>query len=205
MSANPVSSNCFEPAEQVRAEIEIRKSRFIGTLRKVHSSREAREAVRAERSLHPDARHIVFAFIVGPPASETAGMSDDGEPKGTAGRPVMDALRGSGLRNALVTVSRYFGGVKLGTGGLARAYSACCKKVLELAPRTPLRTEKRRGISVPYEFFESVKGALSRRGCRIAEENFSETASLTFFAEEDDEELMNALRDITRGQMKIKA
>ncbi|MDR1626840.1 MAG: IMPACT family protein [Spirochaetia bacterium] len=196
-------SECFEPAGQARVEIEIRKSRFVGTLRKVLSAKEAREAVKEEKSLHPGARHVVFAFLVGPPASETAGLGDDGEPKGTAGRPVMEVLRGSGLRNALVTVSRYFGGVKLGTGGLARAYSACCKNVLELAPRVPLRAEKRRKISVPFGFLESVRRELSRQGCRIEEENFAEEATLAFFAGEDGEGLMDTLRDITRGKMTV--
>jgi uncharacterized YigZ family protein len=204
MPANQVSPDCFEPRAECSAEIEIRKSRFIGTLRKVCSPGDAREAVRAERELHPGARHVVFAFLVGLPASETAGMSDDGEPKGTAARPVMEVLRGSGLRNALVTVTRYFGGVKLGTGGLVRAYSACCKKLLELAPRNPLRTEKRYRITLPYEFFESVKHELSRPDCRVAEESFGEDASLTLFLAEDDGTTLAALRDITRGKIRIE-
>jgi uncharacterized YigZ family protein len=196
--------DCFEPGGRVSAEIEIHKSRFIGTLRKVLSPREAREAVKEERALHPDARHVVFAFLVGPPASENAGMSDDGEPKGTAGRPVMEVLRGSGLRNALVTVTRYFGGVKLGTGGLVHAYSGCCKRVLELAPRTPLRAEKRYRLSVPYEFFESVKRLASPPHCRFAEEAFAEEAALTvFIAAGEEESVLSAVRDVTRGKVKI--
>lgn len=205
MSANQVSSNCFEPCAEISAEIEVHRSRFIGTLRKVLSPQEARAAVLAERELYPDARHLVFAFLVGPPASETAGMSDDGEPKGTAGRPVLEVLRGSGLRNALVTVRRYFGGVKLGTGGLVRAYSACCKKVLEDAPRVPLRTEKPYRISVPYTYFESVKRSLSLRGCRVAEEDFAERASFTLLIAEDEQGVLDSLRDITRGDVTIEA
>jgi uncharacterized YigZ family protein len=195
-----------EPCRTASAEIEIHRSRFIGTVRKVLSPQEARDAVKEERGLHPGARHVVFAFIVGSAASETAGLSDDGEPKGTAGRPVMDVLKGSGLRNALVTVTRYFGGVKLGTGGLVHAYSDCCRKVLDSTPRAALRAEKPYRVTVPYEYFESVKRVLSVPACRVMEESFAEEAALTvFITDEAASDILTAVRDASRGKGNISA
>jgi uncharacterized YigZ family protein len=206
MSASPVFLNYFEPHGPVCAETEIHRSRFIATVRKVLSASGAREAVKEERIAHPGARHVVFAFIIGGPSSETAGMSDGGEPKGTAGRPVMEVLRGSGLRNALVTVTRYFGGVKLGTGGLVRAYSDSCRKALDMTPRAPLREEKLYRLSVPYEYFNGVKRLLRAAGCRVTEEAFAEEASLLVFIETGAEgDTLAAARDLCGGKCRIEA
>jgi uncharacterized YigZ family protein len=198
--------NYFEPCETVSAETEVHRSRFIATVRKVLSAREAREAVKEERRLHPDARHVAFAFIIGGASSETAGMSDDGEPRGTAGRPVMEVLRGSGLRNALVTVTRYFGGVKLGTGGLVRAYSDSCRKALDLAPRAALRARKLYRLSVPYEYFDALRRLVCAAGCRVTEEAFAEQASLAVFIDDEAaEEVLASARDLCRGKCRVEA
>ncbi len=194
----------FEPASDGRVEIEVKKSRFIGTVRRVSGTEEAKILVRAERDLHPGARHVVFAFIIGDPNSETAGMSDDGEPKGTAGRPVLEVLKGSGVRNALVTVTRYFGGIKLGTGGLVRAYTECAREALRNTPVREVRQEKRYRIAVPYDCFENVKHVLRPPDCRIECENFGETPVLVVsVAEEKAEEIAAAVRDASRGRAKV--
>jgi uncharacterized YigZ family protein len=199
-----MQADCFEPAGQAQAEIEIRKSRFIATVRRTLSAREAREAVKEERRLHPGARHVAFAFIIGSASSETAGMSDDGEPRGTAGRPVMEVLKGSGLRNALVTVTRYFGGVKLGTGGLARAYSDSCRKALDLVPRAALRAGKLYRLTLPYEYFDGVKRLVRAAGCRVTEEIFAEQASLTVFIDDGAaREILASACDLCRGKCRI--
>jgi putative IMPACT (imprinted ancient) family translation regulator len=117
----------------------------------------------------------------------------------------MEALRGSGLRNALVTVTRYFGGIKLGTGGLVHAYSACCRKVLDIAPRAALRQEKLYRVTVPYEYFESVKRVLLASGCRVTGEAFAEEASLAvFIADDAAADILAAVRDTSRGKEKIE-
>ena len=103
-------------------EIVEKKSRFIATVRLVESEEEALSCLEALRKKYWDARHNCFVYIIGE-NQETVRCSDDGEPSGTAGRPMLDVVQGAGLRNVLVVVTRYFGGTLLGTGGLVRAYS----------------------------------------------------------------------------------
>lgn len=101
-------------------ETVIKNSRFISEAFIVTNQADARERLRQQKIRYSDATHVCHAFIVGPNA-ETSGMSDDGEPSGTAGRPMLDVIKGSGITNILVTVTRYFGGTLLGTGGLVHA------------------------------------------------------------------------------------
>jgi uncharacterized YigZ family protein len=200
-----VSEVFFEPSLENHAEIEIKKSRFIGTVRRARTAEEARDLVRGERALHPDARHVVYAFLIGGPKSETAGMSDDGEPKGTAGRPVLEVLRGSGVRNALVTVTRYFGGTKLGTGGLVRAYTEGARAALRDLPVTRCAVRRSCFLTLPYEYYEPVRRLLEARGAEAGEEIFGETVSLRFSVEEGAvEELEGEIRDLTRGRSVLR-
>jgi uncharacterized YigZ family protein len=196
-----VSEVFFGPASEARAEIEVKKSRFIGTVRLARTVEEARDLVRWEKALHPDARHVVYAFLLGGPKSETAGMSDDGEPKGTAGRPVLEVLRGAGVRNALITVTRYFGGTKLGTGGLVRAYTECARAVLRGLPVTRCAARQAFTLTLPYEYYEPVRRLLDARMAEVGEELFGETVSLRGTVEEGSaEELGGEIRDLTRGR-----
>ena len=103
-------------------EIVEKKSRFIAHVFPVHSEQEAVEHIEQIRKQYWDARHNCHAFVIGP-NDEISRCSDDGEPSGTAGRPILEVLQGRGIHNALVIVTRYFGGTLLGTGGLVRAYS----------------------------------------------------------------------------------
>ena len=115
-------------------EITEKKSRFIGSCAHVTSEEEAMAFVAAKKKEHYDARHNCWAYIAG----DTARSSDDGEPSGTAGRPMLDVMTGRGLKDAVIVVTRYFGGVLLGTGGLVRAYSdatAACIDACELIER----------------------------------------------------------------------
>ena len=104
-------------------ELEIRRSRFLALVARAGSPEEAREVISARRSAMPDARHHCAAFIVSTP--------DDGEPSGTAGRPMLDVLAGTGIVDVVAVVTRYFGGTLLGTGGLVRAYSDAVRECLE--------------------------------------------------------------------------
>ena len=126
-------------------EVEIKRSRFIGTAVRVEDEAGARAAIDAERKLYPDARHHCSAYSYLPVGWENGVQpvthsSDDGEPSGTAGRPMLDVLVGSGLQNVCVVVTRYFGGVKLGTGGLVRAYSEATRGAIESAPQVRVQT-----------------------------------------------------------------
>lgn len=110
----------------------IKGSRFLSEVIPCTSQNEAREIIKSQKTKYSDSTHVVHAFITGNNA-EVMGMSDDGEPSGTAGRPVLDVLKGHGCTNLILTVTRWFGGTLLGTGGLVKAYSGGAKQVLELA------------------------------------------------------------------------
>jgi putative IMPACT (imprinted ancient) family translation regulator len=113
-------------------------------------------------------------------------------------------LRGSGLRNALVTVTRYFGGTKLGTGPLARAYAGACRKALEITPRAVFRQEKKYRVRAPYDCFEALKRVFEDSGCRVENEVFTEEASLeVFIAEGEEGRVLTAAGNILRGRGEI--
>ena len=121
-------------------EYVVKKSRFIARLVAVTSRDAVNLAVQQARDDYPDARHHCWAYLLGKPADAGgAGMHDDGEPAGTAGRPILNVLQHGHLGDALVIVIRYFGGIKLGAGGLVRAYSSATQQVLDLAPVQTVR------------------------------------------------------------------
>lgn len=120
------------PGEGVDVEIEIKRSRFLTCLRRVATEAEARAVVEERRSVHFDARHHCSAFVLGPDG-RTARSSDDGEPSGTAGVPMLQVLQKNGLTDVVAVVTRYFGGIKLGAGGLVRAYSEAVAGAIEAA------------------------------------------------------------------------
>ncbi len=113
-----------------QGEYTEKKSRFIASIFPVQSEEEALENIARIRKEHYDARHNCFAYVIGD-NNETERCSDDGEPSGTAGRPILDVLTGNGIHNAAAVVTRYFGGTLLGTGGLVRSYTAAVKDALE--------------------------------------------------------------------------
>ena len=124
------------PAGRFRSEIEVERSRFIATVQPVTSTAEAQAFIASIKTEFPDANHNCWAYLVGPPEStDQVGLSDDGEPHGVAGKPMLIALQYSGLGDTAVVVSRYFGGVKLGKGGMVKAYTAAVKTALEQLSR----------------------------------------------------------------------
>jgi len=147
------------PAGRHRAETEVRRSRFIATLAPAPTVEAAREFIAEIRAEFPDATHNCWAYVVGPPGSTAqVGMSDDGEPHGTAGRPMLHALLHSGVGDIAAVVTRYFGGVKLGTGGLVRAYAGSVQAALETMPRTERVRRAELDVVVDY----AAVGALQR-------------------------------------------
>lgn len=120
------------PAEQSRV---IRKSRFIAHAERVTTRAEAMACVERMRAHYPDARHHCWAYLIGDPeATASASMNDDGEPSGTAGKPILGVIQHKGIGDVMVIVTRYFGGIKLGAGGLVRAYAGATEAVLSQLP-----------------------------------------------------------------------
>ncbi len=132
-------------------------------------------------------------------------MSDAGEPKGTAGRPVMEIVRGSMIRDVLVTVARYYGGIKLGTGGLVRAYSDAARTVIDRLPVRRRVELLRAECRLPYDLHERVRAQLLARGARIQDECFSTDVSLVIIADAASwPALERVVRDLSRGTVALQ-
>ena len=141
-------------AQAVHSDLSIKKSRFIGCAQPVQDRAQALAIVQALRAQHPGANHVCWALLAGGQSA----ANDDGEPSGTAGRPMLDVLRHQQLEGALATVVRYFGGVKLGAGGLVRAYTDCIAQALLQAQKVERVAMSRLKCSIPY----ALEGTLRR-------------------------------------------
>lgn len=166
-----------------RSEIEIKRSRFIVSLARTDSEEAAREFIAQIRREFPDARHHGTAFIIhqdtGP---DTARSSDDGEPAGTAGGPMLNVLTESGLTNLTCVVTRYFGGTKLGTGGLVRAYSGAVQQVLEAAQTVRIVTQPSYQLNLPIGEAGKIEAKLTQNGYQILARDFAQEATLRLAA-----------------------
>ncbi|MFO7582102.1 YigZ family protein [Guyparkeria sp.] len=139
------------PATNIERELEVKKSRFIARAGGVASRAEAMAFVEQARADHPDARHHCWAYLIGnPETAASAAMSDAGEPSGTAGKPILNVIRHKGIGDVIVVVIRYFGGVKLGAGGLVRAYSGATQLALADLPLT--EHQPRRSYRLQFDF-----------------------------------------------------
>jgi uncharacterized YigZ family protein len=189
------------PAGTSVAEQIIQRSRFITTLARAGSSDEAREAVAAVRAEHPGATHNCFAFVAGSPGSTAQiGMSDDGEPAGTAGRPMLAVLLGSGVGDVLAVTTRYYGGIKLGTGGLVRAYGGSVKAALAQAPLVEKVTRVILLLSADYRTVNPLERLFPHFEAEIVARDFGEIAGWRLsLPEERVQELVNAVQELSAG------
>jgi uncharacterized YigZ family protein len=194
------------PAGEHRTRDEISRSRFITTVAPAATVDEAQAFVARVRAEFPDATHNCWAFLVGPPGSTgRVGMSDDGEPHGTAGRPMLTALLHSGLGDVAAVVTRYYGGTKLGTGGLVRAYGGCLARALEEAPRAERVTWAACRVTVAYGDVRVVQELVAAHGGRLVHEDYA--ADVTYDVEVPDSTLgafTAAVLDATRGQALVE-
>lgn len=158
-------------------ELVVKKSRFLAKVQSVTNQSEARESIKKQKALYRDATHVVHAFICGLSA-EVMGSSDDGEPSGTAGKPVLDVLRGKGCTNVLVTVTRYFGGTLLGTGGLVKAYAESAKGALTDATFEPYVEKTAFAFSAPYALYDVLKMIMHDFGAEALSEAFGECVTV---------------------------
>jgi uncharacterized YigZ family protein len=164
--------------EPVRRELSVSNSRFIASLAPVESVEAAKAFIADIKREFPDASHHVPAFVIGGGKSVTEFCSDDGEPSGTSGRPLLAVLKGSGLGNVAVVVTRYFGGTLLGTGGLVKAYSEAGKAVLAAARRAELVPSRTVALTLPYTLFERARQYMDAAGARMVKDKFAEEVSL---------------------------
>jgi uncharacterized YigZ family protein len=167
------------PARETRAEIRVANSRFIATLAPVFSVEAARSFIARIRAEFSGATHNVPAFVVGHGASVITHSSDDGEPSGTAGRPALAVLSGSGLGDAAVVVTRYFGGTKLGTGGLVRAYGDAVRAVLDVTPHARKVPTHLILLVSPYNWYDRLLLLIAAHGGQVEEQDFAADITLS--------------------------
>lgn len=190
------------PAEETRVEIKVKNSRFIATAAPVFSVDEAKAFVARMKAEFADASHNVPAYQVGFGAAVTAHCSDDGEPSGTAGRPALAVVQGSGLGDIAVVVTRYFGGTKLGTGGLVRAYGDAVKAVLDVLPRAEKVPTHTVLITIPYSYVERIRLLVAEYNGRLLEEAFAaEVDVLVQFTTERFPAFQEALTELSHGSL----
>ncbi len=204
MSYTEKGSAVYIPAGAAQTEIEIRKSRFIAIALATDSAEDAREEIKAAWQEHPQASHIVYAYQIGK-RGDLFGLSDDGEPHGTAGRPVLEVIKGSGITNLLIMVVRYFGGTKLGTGGLVKAYTEASQKVLTLLRIEELIDKYSFQLQVPYSLYEPVRMLLSEHHASIEHEEFLTDVQLAgTLPQSEADAVQGKLRELSAGKLSAE-
>lgn len=194
------------PAALNRVEDVIRRSRFVSVISRASTVEDAREFVAGIRGSDPGATHHCWAYLVGPPGSTArVGFSDDGEPHGTAGQPMLTTLLHSGVGDVVVVCTRYYGGVKLGTGGLARAYAGGVKHALESLTTVRKVSRVPAELSLAYPDVESVKRLLESFDITLLDEEYGARVQFTCGVPEPEwEAFLAAIADATNGRGAVK-
>ncbi|MCI6674624.1 MAG: YigZ family protein [Sphaerochaetaceae bacterium] len=183
--------------------LEVKKSRFIAYARMCTSLETAKDLVREVRALHPDANHVVHAAVVGKQGSMFS-SSDDKEPKNTAGRPVLEVVKGSGITDICVLVVRYFGGTLLGTGGLVSAYGDSAKGVIALCQTEEQVQKSSFSILVSYNQYKPVRMLLDSIGAQVDGESFETDITISgTIASSQEEKLSATLTELTGAQALV--
>lgn len=191
------------PAREARAEITVVNSRFIATAAPAFTVDAARAIVARIKAEFADASHNVPAYVIGHGNATIAHCHDDGEPAGTAGRPALAVLQGSRLGDAVVVVTRYFGGTKLGTGGLVRAYGDAVRSVLAILPRARKVATHTVMATVPYSLYERAQRLVAAHGGQMLEQSFTaEVTLMARFAVEALPAFQTALRELSNGAVQ---
>ncbi len=190
------------PIAPASAEIEVKRSRFIAIAEPVESSEAVKALVSATRVKHPQANHVVHAAVIGKEASQFS-FSDDREPRNTAGRPVFEVLKGSGITNLLIMVVRYFGGTLLGTGGLVKAYSEAAKEVLKVLKTEELIAKTNLTLTIDYDIFEQVQKFLSEKGSLYTSDFATRVTINLTIASKEVEALTSYVTNLSSGSASI--
>src|SRR5688500_11860593 len=193
------------PISEIRREHIVVNSRFIATLAPVFSTEEARAFMARIKREFADASHNVPAYVIGGGNTVTEYFSDDGEPSGTAGRPILSVLRGSGLGDVAVVVTRYFGGTLLGTGGLVRAYTESTQMVVNAVGRGQRVEVYVSMLAIPYNLLERIRLMVARRHGEVLGEDFAGDITMTLqFPISRFDAFQNELRDLSAGKLKAE-
>ena len=185
------------------AEYAVQRSRFIADTAAVRDEETAQAFLQEIKKKYYDARHHCYGWILEGGRRKKSG--DDGEPSGTAGAPILAALERQGITDGLIVVTRYFGGIKLGTGGLARAYAHAAAQGLAASTLAELQTLRRVAVTVAYPLFSPLENWLQKNEIRVADKSYAENVTLTLYLSSDaTETVKKAVADLTAGQACLK-
>lgn len=168
--------------DKVNGEIVEKKSKFIANVFPVENEEEALKCIEEVKKLHRDARHNVFVYRI---ANGSERASDDGEPSGTAGVPILDIIRGMKLQNVLVVVTRYFGGILLGTGGLVRAYTDSTKEALKNAKLKEKVLKIEYKVEIPYSYYDIISHFCRTNNYQVVNSDYSDTVNMFVVVEKE--------------------
>ncbi|MEL7663432.1 MAG: YigZ family protein [Methanosarcina mazei] len=187
-----------------KAQKEFKNSIFIGYARHVKTETEAKAFINEIKKLHKDANHNVSAYLVKEEGSLTLKYDDDGEPAGSSGKPVFKVIESKGLHNTVVVVTRYFGGIKLGFGGLSRAYRETAVSAIEDAGAVEVFEEVRFRTRFGYPDLQKIRKLVDEYG-RIEQEKYSDTVEFEFFIKKDfEEEFHEKLAKLTKNKIELE-
>lgn len=195
--------NYFVPASQYSLESRVANSRFIATISPAFSIYEAKEFIKKLNKKYADATHNVPVFIIGHGSSMISHSSDNGEPSGTAGRPALSVLKGSGLGDTVLVITRYFGGTKLGTGGLVKAYSDSAREIIAAVPKANKTLVHYASLECPYNLYELIARTIRKYHGRINSESFTDNVKLAYSISVNSyNELQNAIKELSNGRIQ---
>lgn len=187
------------------AQLVIKRSVFIGYASPAGREEEAKAFIARIKSRHSDATHNVSAYVINDGKNFAVRYDDDGEPKGSAGKPVLKVIQNKGLSNVVVVVTRYFGGIKLGYGGLVKAYSDAASLAIENAGIVEVYETERFEVTFPYSLFHTVKSTIEENGGRVVGEEYGELVKFTVETRKGEAEpLMELLTEKTRGRIRLR-
>lgn len=197
-------SHDLVPAARYTTESWVKNSRFISTIGPSFSVEEAKSFISDIRGQYSDATHNVIAYIIGSGASITAHSSDNGEPSGTAGRPALSVLMGSGFGDVVLVITRYYGGTKLGTGGLVKAYGNAAKDAVQGVQKARKIAVHQCSLILPYNIYESSLRQIKRNKGFKLKERFTEQVQIDFLLSTDRfSALQSAITELSNGQVAI--
>jgi uncharacterized YigZ family protein len=192
------------PAGEARIELHVKNSRFIGRAGYTPSVAVAKAFIDQIKAEEPGCTHAVYAFAVGHGAAVTHGLSDAGEPSGTAGRPALAVVKGSGLGDVTVVIIRYFGGTKLGSGGLVKAYTEATQLVLAALPVAEKVERKSVQVNLPYHLYELCQRLVEVHHGQVESEAFAAEVSLSLSFDADElSAFQTALAEATHGKIAL--
>jgi uncharacterized YigZ family protein len=200
-----MSKSYSVPLNEIRRELMVVNSRFISTLAPAFSIDEARAFMARIKHEFADASHNVPVYIIGGGNTVTEYFSDDGEPSGTSGKPALAVMRGSGLGDAVLVITRYFGGTLLGTGGLVKAYTESAQSVVNAVGRGQRVPVHIAMIALPYNLLERLRLVVTRQRGEVLGEDFAADITMTVRLPVDSfESFQNDLRELSAGKLQAE-